>query len=225
MKRFVRPFVLALVVAALGFVVALVPQKNATGSTPLSVAVTNTPLPVSGSITVANTVNSPVPVNGSVGVTGAVEVTNPANQTAPFGPKPLVVDAEEAARNPYTASCGVTVTGGGDASCQINTQSLPNGTRLVIDTIAGYLDTPHGGIPDRFELQVRPSTGIINEYPVSFSVLSNTDAGQDVYQWMNRTQIYVDGGSTLIFDTFSPSSGELAKMTITGHFVTLPAAQ
>ena len=88
MTRFTRALVAALGVVFLGFVMTLVPQKNASGqqgnTQPVIVTnktvpttVTNTPLPISGGVTVGNfpatqnvnVTNAPLPVTGTVTAT------------------------------------------------------------------------------------------------------------------------------------------------------------
>lgn len=217
MKRFARALVVVLSLAVLGAVVSLVPQKNATAQSGPSVTIANPiPLPVTGNVSAT--------VSGSVGVHGTVEVTN---QIIPDRIVPLFVDAEEAARNPYTVSCVIGLPPGniaGDTICQLNQQPLPGRARLVIDTISGDMRTAHGSVPERFELHVIDAAHGITSYPVMFSVLSDPSGGNDVYRWMNRVQIYVDSDSALYFDTFAPTSsnGVSAEMTISGHFVSLP---
>lgn len=217
MKRFARVLVVILGLAVIGSVVSLVPQKNATAQGGPTVTIGNPiPLPVTGSVSAT--------VSGQVGINGAVGVTN---QIVPDRIIPLFVDAEEAARNPYTASCVISLPPGniaGDTICQLNQEPLPGRARLVIDTISGNMRTAHGSVPERFELHLIDPAHGVTSYPVMFSVLSGPSGGNDVYQWMNRVQIYVDSDRTLYFDTFAPTSGNgvSAEMTISGHFVSLP---
>jgi hypothetical protein len=76
MSRFTRALGATFGVVLLGLIFALAPQKNASGAPgATNVVVTNTPLPVTGSVSVANT----VPVSGSVSIANTVPISGTVN--------------------------------------------------------------------------------------------------------------------------------------------------
>lgn len=76
MARFARGLAVTSGFVLLGLILAVAPQKNASGAPgATNVVVTNTPLPVTGSVSVANT----VPVSGSVSVANTVPISGTVN--------------------------------------------------------------------------------------------------------------------------------------------------
>src|SRR5713101_6396480 len=114
--------------------VNLLTNNSAEATNPLSVTVTNTPLPVQGSVSVGNTpsvtiANTPSVnvANTAVPIRGDVTVFNPLD--AANNPVPLVVNTTG---QPYTGQC--SGSGNPTSTCVMNT--LPSGMRLVIQAVS-----------------------------------------------------------------------------------------
>lgn len=123
MKRFTRALVVLLSLAVIGSVVSLVPQKNARGAGAAPVSITSPlPLPVMGSVNVANTAANPVPVSGVVAVGNERTLVDGG-----FVPLPLEVSITNSTL-PVTGSVGIsgtpTVQLGGPVSIA-NTPATP----------------------------------------------------------------------------------------------------
>jgi hypothetical protein len=73
MARFKRAFVVIFGFVLLGFLITAIPQKNASGQSPAPVTVTNTPLPITGSVSgTVNVRNVPLPVRVTNPISGSV---------------------------------------------------------------------------------------------------------------------------------------------------------
>ncbi len=124
----------------------------ASASLAIPVTVTNTPLPVQGTVN-AN-------VTGTVGINSlpAVQLAGtPSVQLASSPTLPVYVDAERAARNGFNASC---FTGNvdpvyGQASCSVLT--IPAGRQVVLETISCQAELAAGQGPGDVQLIV-PNT-------------------------------------------------------------------
>ncbi len=105
--------------------------------------------PPSVPVTVTNT---PVPVQGSVALTGTPTVNVPRAPTAP-----LYVDADRPARNGFNVSCftGNVDPTFGQASCSL--LSIPAGRQIVIETISCQAELYAGDGPGDVQLIV-PNT-------------------------------------------------------------------
>jgi len=116
MQRFARLLLVTLGFGLLGFVMSLVPQKNATGAggapvniaSPLPLAVAaqqsgnwNVGITGTPSVNVANT--SAIPISGNVGISGQVPLVNPLDSAG--NPIPLINrDVDNPARQPFTST-------------------------------------------------------------------------------------------------------------------------
>jgi hypothetical protein len=118
MKRFAKLLVVTLGFGALGFVISLVPQRNATGAgaAPVSI-VSSIPLSVNGTLSAQQSGNWNVGITGTPTVSLAagtgVNVRNPLDSLN--NPIALVTrDTDQAARRPFSAGvgCNLGLNGG-----------------------------------------------------------------------------------------------------------------
>jgi len=110
------------------------------------VTVTNTPLPVSGSVTVNNPSTSPIPVVVNQGARSSVirvSVTNPVNSVTvnnPASSPVLTSNTSDPGRMPYQAQQNPTCANQGGTGttwlCQATFTAVPSGKRLVIQNVA-----------------------------------------------------------------------------------------
>jgi len=128
----------------------LAPITAAPPTPSIPVAVTNTPLPVQGSVNVSGTVGvSSLP---AVQLSGTPTVNLSTSATAP-----LYVDADRPARNGFNTSCftGNVDPTFGQASCSLLT--IPAGRQIVIETISCQAELYAGDGPGDVQLIV-PNT-------------------------------------------------------------------
>jgi hypothetical protein len=242
MKKLVR--VLSLT-AGLGVAVALVGQFNS-GTTravdidPVRVInSTSNPVPVTGNVKASQsgawtvgingipTVNvasaPPVNVNfpSTIGINGTVPVTN-QNSGAPFFfRRPLIVDAEEAARNPFAASCTIGSLTTGVLGCVLTT--VPGaGDRLIIETVSGHIQTDPGQKPV-LQLGVSSTNATAVNFDLQPIFLGNDPhTGLDLYQFTIPVRIYADSGATvegiLNFSSNSIVTDVGGSFQASGHF-------
>jgi hypothetical protein len=131
---------------------SLVPIAAAPPTPSIPVAVTNTPLPVTGNVN-AN-------VSGTVGVSSlpAVQLSGTPTVNLNTTPTtPLYVDADRSARNGFNASCftGNVDPTYGQASCSLLT--IPAGRQIVIETVTCQAELYAGDGPGDVQLIV-PNT-------------------------------------------------------------------
>lgn len=149
MKKIARILCGILAMALLSVAIMPFGEKHAAATMPMPVSVSNTPLPLQGTVSVSNTAsvnvaNTPsVNVsNSAVPVSGSVSVTNPLDSGS--NPIPLLVNSQ---RHPYQDSCTTNLGG----ACAFVT--IQNNMRLVIQEVDLLSNTPpsayvNGGIID-----------------------------------------------------------------------------
>jgi hypothetical protein len=140
MKRFAEMLLVTLGFGALGFVMSLVPQKNATGASAAPVnIVSSIPLSVSGTVAAQQSGTWNVGISGTPSVNAAV--SNPLGGT---GPTPLVIqDSENPARtafDPTPGSCSFN----GSQECAIALFVVPTEKIAVIESASGICGTDSG---------------------------------------------------------------------------------
>jgi hypothetical protein len=147
LKRF---FLLLLAISILASVSAIFFAHPAVASNPLAVTVTNTPLPVQG------TVNARQNGNWNVGVSGTVNVASMPNVTLAAGsslgvsnsldgngnPSPLLTrDSDNPALHPYLGTCSVQQS---SLSVGCTTTAVPVGKTLVVEEVDEFIAVPSG---------------------------------------------------------------------------------
>ena len=185
-----RPVCVALIsasIAALFSVGAIAQgQGQGQGSAPVTI-VGPLPLPVTGSTTVSGTVavsNTPLPVSGTVGLTSGAAVTIANTATNPV----LVRDVgADPGRIAYQAPRGIICDG---HDCNFTFSEVPAGHRLVIQYISGGLvfnNTPSNVKVDVFSNPTNPFPGLASFLAPVVGAVSLF--GQSILY-------YVDAGST-----------------------------
>lgn len=206
MKRLVRSF---LVLFGLGVAAALMSHFTsppATAIAPIPVQVTNTPLPVQGTVN-ANVLNA-VNVSGNVNanVAGTVAVSSlPAVQLSGTSPvsfsntatTPLYVDVDASARQGFNAECftGNVDPINGQASCSLLT--IPAGRQIVIESVSCQAELFAGEGPGDVQLIV-PNAPLGGGAPVNVHhrltlTKQAGDATLDI--WAMTTPFRVYGGA------------------------------
>ena len=194
---------------------AFVPAHSAAQSNPtgmpsaLNVKVTNTPLPVQGTVSVAT--NTPLPVQGEVSVAGVVSIK----------------DVDKPTLQPFQHS-GVFGIAEGTLGAN-HTFEVPNGKRLVIEFVSFDVNFATGQRPTLNFVSVENSTA--NASPISFHVpliyqatLVLAAQNSDLYIGNSMTRLYADPGSTVtlgVRKTGSTGTG-LASVSVSGHLVDVP---
>ena len=151
MKKFARIMLIAvgfgLVTVALGFLTSN-PRPAQAAPIAAPVIVTNTPLPIQGSVT-ASISNASVPVSGTVAVSSLPPVTLSGTSPVSFSntpTTPIYADADRPARNGFGAQCfSPPVDSSGQTGCTIAT--IPAGREVVIETITCHIAVGTGRPP------------------------------------------------------------------------------
>jgi hypothetical protein len=212
------------------------------GSAPASaqsipVRVTNTPLPVTGAVTVGNpvtvngtvtvgnpvTVANPVSVDGPVTVVGAVTVGNTADSPV------LTRDVDAPAEEPFEASlCEGSGTLG--AYCIAGTDRSPipatspttgkNVKRLVVEFVSGTCQASTGTSLVNVEL-VRGLNGGGNGLGYYFLPVIMANSGVDNYVFSQQTRLYFSPGESLVAGVARVGPvGHVCLWAVSGYLVT-----
>jgi hypothetical protein len=239
MKRFARALAVTLGLVVLGSFVFLVPQKNASGTASgAPVTITNTPLPVTGSVnaTVSGTVNvgnfpamqnvsitnASVPVTGSLGVSGSVGISN-----TPSSPVPMLNVDEPTAQPFLQRFCFSSIAGqcAGEIGSPTNGFQVPSTTaggasvkRLVVEFVSGQCVVPNGNQIGGIAL------GGVGEQPPSHVFgLTYAPGTTQAETFGQQTKIYYDPGEFIVMSpTFFITIGSVYQCdgTISGYLAT-----
>lgn len=252
MKKITRIILAGLGLSLVSFVLAFFNSRPTSGQLPppvVPVRVTNTPLPVQGSVSAS--ISNTVPVSGNVNASesGAwnVGVNNfPATQNVSFnGAQPVSFsntpstplfnrDTDNPARQPVIGGCGLpNVTppaAGAFLTCNLTliTESgaplttVPAGQRLVIETVTGLAEMPTGTIPARFLLITQIANQMIPWVTVPQKIGAETQF-YDMYAVSEQLRLYADPGTTVVFQ-FEPTTNQqiTAVVNISGYLVNVP---
>lgn len=234
MKKMAKILLIGLGFGLVTAVLGLLTSKPTTAQLPpaplpvVSVKVTNTPLPVQGTVN-ANVTNT-VPVSGTVAVNSLPAISLNNNTTSPL----FVRDVDNPARQPVLGACDlIQVSGPTFQSCDVHFATdvpafsgfitIPAGYRLVIEYVSGEVDLPTGtAIPSAFGVRSSLGTAPAFSYEdVEFDPRFNgTSFGQDVYKIAQQTRIYEDPGANVILSVFVPYPVTYsAYVQITGYLV------
>jgi hypothetical protein len=207
MKHLMRPLSLSLILGIVAMATNIFSTPSMWAQASLPVRVTNTPLPVQGSVNAIIT-NPSVPVSGTVNVSslpavqlsGTPTVTVGNAETSPV----LIRDVDHPANEPFSAAtCSENNSGGLPQPCLPDlhrsfvvptTVSGKTVKRLVIEYISGHCEgTPGTYLLDlRVGVDVSLASGRIHHLvPV---LLPNVNGAGNVYAVAQQTRIYVDPG-------------------------------
>ena len=238
MKRFAHLWLVTLGFGSLGFVLSLVPPKNATGAGGAPVIVTNTPLPVSGNVNAAQSgawtvgvnnfpafpaalTGTTVPVSGTVSasISGNVPIVNPVDNLN--NPMPVTIStADDALRTPVGARCVINATAG---SCTV--YSVPSGSRLVIQSVSVSVTRVNQGIdPSETFFLVQTNRLEFAQHMPLF--LQGSDSSGDYLTGQSATRMYADPNSDvrcgILFDGPSSATQGVLECEVSGQLVAVP---
>jgi hypothetical protein len=194
----------------------------------IPVAVTNTPLPVTGTVNVGTL--PAVQLAGTPAVTATLSNSSFTVANSVGNPVP-VYDVNEAGDNPYFAfGCNSPSGAGG---CPVSNSSILLPTvnnsnqpikQVVLDFVSGSCFTIPGGEISDVHLNVNnPSAG--QNSAVFVPINTHSNAAQIFYAYSQQTRIYAQPGATLAigfsYDTLSGPTPPPAEcsMYFNGHFV------
>jgi len=188
-------------------------------------------------VTVVNTTTNPVPVvqqgtttvSGSVSISGTPTVnvanfpsgTNTVQVSSSTSAPVIVRDADNQARQPFTARYGIG-QGNGESSSEAIVLTVPAGKRAVIETVAVSLDVGPGQVP-----AAKITSGLANafggfaDFPLPLTP-QGSSFGLDDYVANSPMRLYADSNVTVhVFR--SPATGSaVAQFSIAGYFVDAP---
>lgn len=208
----------------------------------IPVAVTNTPLPVSGNVNAAvsgtvntNITNANVPVSGTVTVTGMPQVTLSGTSAVSLKNDeitPIYVETEaNAAYFRQQASCFSANTASlspyqnGQNDCDFNAFGFGVNYRLVVKSASVAVRAPLGTIVQNSYFGLSGGTGT---FPLVFLPLTKmgSDASSDYYVGTAPILLYLDTTQSLacgFTSSPSPTTGASTpfsvQCTITGHLI------
>lgn len=147
MMRLVRPMLALLGLVCAAAVLAHFTGAPASAAAPTPVQVTNTPLPVQGTVNARALILNTVPVTGSVSLAGNSSAT------------PAYVDADRSARNGFGATCYIQQVDPqtGQATCPLLT--LSPGQEVVIETVTCAAGIATGNVPSLELIMDAPALG------------------------------------------------------------------
>jgi hypothetical protein len=244
MKKFAKIMLIALgfglVTVALGFLTSQPAPAQAPIST-VPVRVTNTPLPVQGTLGASqngawNVGVSNFPATQTVSFNGVAQPVSFSNAT---GIPLFTRDVDNPARQPVFGSCGVInqlPTNGGFVSCNISFtsptssfSSVPAGQRLVIEFVSVEADVPTGTKALRFGIQTtvgNANTDVGFVPSTLIGTLNINGVNLDEYKVGQQTRIYEDTNATVRAEVLASdttySNPYSIFVTVSGYLVNVP---
>ncbi len=183
---------------------------------PKPVVVTNTPLPVSGSLTIGSLpnvtiANTPLPVSGTVAISGPVTFSTSGPLTvsnaldSSSNPIPLVVAPPTL--QPYQSSCTVGL------ALECNLAAVPSGKRLVIQEFDVQAQVSSGTLTGSQLATSLNGTNVFHSFPV-------TNNGGNFFVTHQATTLYADQNTNPLcsIDTNGSISGTPA-CNVSGYLV------
>jgi len=244
MKHIARLMLLTLSVGVVAVVLSSLPRHTAAAASDppsppsLPVKVTNTPLPVTGSVNAAVTgtvaatqsgtwnvgINGTVPVSGTVAVSSLPAVTvsglTSVGITNTSATPVFVRDTDNPAKQPFVSSCSINLSTA--VTCSFT--SVPTSKELVIEMFTAFIGMNSGDRPISAELG-----GAVNGIPYTFDyplVFNNTFSAVSADVWVVQqplTRAYSDPTTTPacgILVNFG--EGKSATCQVSGYLVNLP---
>jgi len=142
---------------------------------------------------------------------GALPIT--VENTAPA---PSLVRDVDNVRTPFQATCSPSFPDSGTIQCLLVT--VGNGTRLVIETISGFLSLAPGSDPGKPFLQTTVN-GVAAKHYLRSSL--DTHNGRDTWTFTEYVRIYADPTTLVLAHADTGSTGNVgdATFTISGYIV------
>ncbi len=196
--------------------VSVLTDKTAEATNPLLVTVANTPLPVQGSISVANepsvnvantpnvnVANTSLPITGKVTVANALDSGN--------NPIPLAVQPQG---QPYVGACGMPSQG---TICSV-LPTIPAGMRLVIQEFDFRGNSPSGTTIFSVALATPANNSdFFHEFIVNNQ--GQTGFGDTVYVTHQQTTLFADSTGPLRCSIGATAPPDAAVCNISGYLV------
>ncbi len=230
MKQFSKLMLIALSFGIVTLALSLVPSKPAGAAGSAPVMVTNTPLPIQGTVNAAQSGAWNVGINGtpSVNVAGLPAVQFNGAQPVTFSnaeANPIFTrDVDSAVRHPIVRFvCSDVGTPGSNCGSSPNFFTVPSGARLVIEQVDGtctqYSGTNVTGVGIKIQADT-PISGPEHSVPLPFHG-NSSDAL--ILNFSQLTRIYAEPETTvsarLIGSFVSPGSGAICQVTVSGYLV------
>jgi hypothetical protein len=232
MKRFAKLLLVTLGFGALGFVMSLVPQKNATGAggAPVNI-IGSVPLTVSGTVGVNNfpatqnvsITNPSVPVSGTVGITGNVPVANSLDAFGNVAPL-ASTDVDSATRRPFeTAVCDATVAVNASVA-QCEGAAVPLGTLLVVQYVTGACSVPVGSALISYIVRTFSVGGSGSILSFQVPALVGSDGKTNSYAISANVKQYADPETQVVlnFTTTDATGNTSCSLGVSGYLERAP---
>jgi len=213
---------------------------NVTNTAPIPVSVGNTavpitaatPLPVSGNVNVSNTV--PVQVTNTVQVQGTVDIGTPTvnlgsgtNLKLDTSSPVPVRDVDNPERRLIMLTTSYVAVGSASLSVPVpnpvnpslvNPYIVPNGKRLVLDYVSGYVSIPAGRLPRSLELDI--FGGNPPPYDVSLIPYVTNLTDSTLIHFSQPVRAYADAGSQIaLFFGMDGTGSMTTSVQMTGHLI------
>jgi hypothetical protein len=233
-KHLSKIVLLALGFGLFGIVLSNLPSRHVVAAPPtpsVPVDVTNTPLPVQGTVSATESGAWTVGVNNlpsTQAVSGTVAVSNfPTTTPISFSntsTTPLFVDTDRAARENVSFECSTSILSGsgGDVVCA-PAYTVPAGQILVIDSVSlsVYLDT--GSQISSAALLIKPSSGATQFFfPLTKMSTNVGSPALDGYAWSGQYTLYFPQNENINFAAITNDTGGNGSIngSFYGHLVT-----
>ncbi len=228
MQKFARAVVLAfcLGTAAIALGLFSTHPAGAAGSAP--VTVTNTPLPIQGTVNAVQSSAWNVGISGtpSVNVAGLPAVQFNGTQPVTFSnaeANPIFTrDVDSAVRHPIVRFvCSDIGTPGGNCGSAPNFFTVPGGARLVIEQVDGTCIQYSGTNVTGVGIKIQADTSIV-EHSIPLPFHGNSSDALTL-NFSQLTRIYAEPETTvsarLTGGFVSPGSGAHCQVTVSGYLV------
>jgi len=214
MKHFRKLMLIALSFGIVMLALSLVPSKPAGAAGSAPVTVTNTPLPVQGTVGAAQSGAWNVGITG-----GAVNVVN--SESSPV----LTRDIDKGARQPLQKLLCVG-TGSSTGLCGPvgNVFVVPDEKRLVIEQVSGKCDQEQGTVVVNVSITTKVGSDQVDHaFPLQLPATFAAPIGEYASSFHDVTRIYADSGTTVSFlgvQFLGPTGRDaLCRMGVSGHLV------
>ncbi len=228
MQVFIRAFALAFALGIVAIALGLFSTHPAGAAGSAPVMVTNTPLPVQGTVGAAQSGAWNVGINGTpnVNVAGLPAVQFNGTQPVTFSnaeANPIFTrDVDSAVRHPIVRFvCSDVGTPGSNCGSSPNFFTVPGGARLVIEQVDGTCTQYSGTNVTGVGITTQTDTSII-EHSIPLPFHGNSSDALTL-NFSQLTRIYAEPETTvsarLTGSFVSPGSGAHCQVTVSGYLV------
>jgi hypothetical protein len=233
-KHLSKIMLLALGFGLFAVVLSYLPSRRVVAAPPtpsLPVDVTNTPLPVQGTVSANQSGAWTVGVNNlpsTQAVSGTVNIGNfPASTPISFSntsTTPLFVDTDLPARENVSYECTAAIPSGGagNAVCA-PAYTVPSGQILVVDSISFFVYLDTGSQISSAALLIKPSSGATQFFFPLIKMSTNVGSpALDGYAWSGQYTLYFPQNENINFAVITNDTGGEGSIngSFYGHLVT-----